>query len=214
MNSKFLKEITFGERGDFVFWIAEGLPILLWMFLLKKYYLDPGKYVKDSWLINALLLVPILGVGYNIFMAFKNPGPTLPRAWDFCMYSKVAPKDKEKGVVAYYDYDCYYGQNADMSKSFKTFAERLYYINYILFFVVIIVQEHYKNTTRKIKFPRALINLLCIAGILGVVGSLIPLFTGTAIPTYISLKFFTGIIWMSSSLLAIFLVDMYRFVNA
>jgi len=213
MSGEFLKQITYGERGDFIFWIAEGLPIFLWIFLIQKYYLAHGEYFKDSWVINALLLLPVMGIVYNIYMAVRTPGPTLPRAWDFCMYSKVAPKDKERGVVAYYDYDCYYGQNEDMRKSFQTFADRLYYINYILFFIIIIVQEHYKNAARKVKFPRSLINLLCIAGLLGVVGALIPLFTGNAIPTYISLKFFSGILWMSSTLLAIFLVDMYKFVN-
>ena len=122
---------------------------------------------------------------------------------------------REKGVLAYYNYDCYYQQNQDMRSSFNTYTDRMYYINYVLFFMIIMVQEHYKTPRRgrKIKFPQGLVNLLCIAGILGVVSSLIPLFTGNAIPTYIALKFFSGILWMSCTILVIFLVDMYFFVN-
>jgi len=164
---------------------------------------------------TTLLALPVIGILINLWMSTWDAGPSVPRAWDFCLTSKVKPEDQAKGVLAYYNYDCYYQQNQDMRSSFNTYTDRMYYINYVLFFMIIMVQEHYKTPTRgrKIKFPQGLVNLLCIAGILGVVSSLIPLFTGNAIPTYIALKFFSGILWMSCTILVIFLVDMYFFVN-
>ena len=215
MSNEFFKQITWGQRGDYIFWIAEALPIFLWGFLISKYYLAHRKDFKQAWVSTTLLALPVIGILINLWMSTWDAGPSVPRAWDFCLTSKVKPEDQAKGVLAYYNYDCYYQQNQDMRSSFNTYTDRMYYINYVLFFMIIMVQEHYKTPTRgrKIKFPQGIVNLLCIAGILGVVSSLIPLFTGNAIPTYIALKFFSGILWMSCTILVIFLVDMYFFVN-
>lgn len=215
MSNEFFDQISWGQRGDYIFWTAEALPLLLWGFLISKYYLAHRKDFKHVWVSTGLLLIPVIGVVLNLWMSTWDEGPSVPRAWDFCLTSKVKPEDREKGVLAYYNYDCYYQQNQDMRSSFNTYTDRMYYINYVLFFMIIMVQEHYKTPRRgrKIKFPQGLVNLLCIAGILGVVSSLIPLFTGNAIPTYIALKFFSGVLWMSCTILIVFLVDMYFFVN-
>ena len=215
MSGEFFEQITWGQRGDYIFWIAEILPIFLWGFLIAKYYLAHRKDFDHVWISNFLLLIPVFGILLNLYMSAWDDGTSVPRAWDFCLTSKVKPEDRRKGVLAYYNYDCYYEQNKDMRSSFETYTERMYYINYVLFFMIIMVQEHYRSPKkgRKIRFPQGLVNLLCIAGLLGVVSSLIPMFTGNSIPTYIALKFFSGILWMSCTILVIFLVDMYFFVN-
>ena len=56
------------------------------------------------------------------------------------------------------------------------------------------------------------INVLGIDCILVIIGSIVPLFSSQAIWSYILLCFLSGIIWMSSTLLAIIMVNMYKYL--
>ena len=212
MQNEYFKEFTKGQKGDYIFWIASALPLVLWIFLILKYYVKKGMYKDIHPYTNFFLLMPFIGIFFNIFLSVHDAGPTLPVNWGFCLSTKIPQQEKEKGVVGLYDYTCYQQQN-ELSYSYvETYINRLYYINYILLFLVIIIQSNFRKFVGKIKRKNSiLLNLLCISALLGILGSLCPLFIESPIFTYIALRFFTSILWMSSAILIIFLLNMYSF---
>lgn len=214
MENEYFKQYTRGQGGDYIFWIAQALPLVLWVFLIKKYYYDTGMTKRNIY-VNYFTIIPFLGVAYNIYLSWKDKPPTLPATWGFCLSTDVPAHLKDHGVVGLYDFSCYRHQVNSSYSLIKSFISRLYYINYILFFIILVVQNNYfKLSGLKKKNHSVLINLICISAILGIIGSLCPLF-GQSDPiwTYIALRFFSSILWMSASMLIIFLVNLYFFTR-
>ena len=213
MNSYF-KTIRYGEHSDLIFWIAQSLPLIIWFILIKKFYYDTTLHKINPY-INYLLILPIIGIGLNIYLTTIDTIPTPPRTWDFCLDTNISQEQKRKGIVGFYNYKCYHQQYSNSLSVVTTYIDRLYYINYILFFIILIVQNNYviKMIGRNKKIHSAFVNLLGISSILGVIGSIIPLFLGVPIWTYLILRFLSSILWMSSTILIIFLIHLFLFVN-
>ena len=215
MENEYFKEFTYGQKGDYIFWIASAAPLLLWIFLIFKYYFKRNMYRDVHPYTNVFLLMPFIGVFYNIYTSvYNSQAPTMPINWNFCLSTNVPPEAKKNGAVGFYNFSCYNRQSNLAYRYVETYINRMYYINYVLLFLVIIIQTNFANMVGKIKKKHStLLNLLCISALLGIVGSLCPLFSETPIFTYIALRFFSTILWMSSSILTIFLINLYDFTQ-
>ena len=213
MQNEYFKQFKKGQKGDYIFWVSSALPLLLWIFLILKYYIKKDMYKDIHAYTNIFLIMPFIGIFFNIFLSIHNStAPTMPVDWGFCLSTDIPQEETEKGVVGLYDYTCYSQQIALAYSYVETYISRLYYINYILLFLVIIIQSNFRKFVGKIKRKNSiLLNLLCISALLGILGSLCPLFIESPIFTYIALRFFTSILWMSSAILIIFLLNMYSF---
>ena len=209
--SKYFLPVSNIQGGDSIFWSAQLAPLFIWGVLVYRYYYIPEHHHENP-ITNLMLFVPVLGVLYNIYLAYNHKGPSPPRSWNFCLKTKVKPEDKKKGVVGYFDYTCHNDHSTIMSGRNAENTKSLYYLNYIIFFVVLVIQsvDTKKGISRE-NFP-LLINVLGIDCILVIIVSIVPLFSSQAIWSYILLCFLSGIIWMSSTLLAIIMVNMYKYL--
>ena len=209
--SKYFLPVSNIQGGDSIFWSAQLAPLFIWGVLVYRYYYIPEHHHENP-ITNLMLFVPVLGVLYNIYLAYNHKGPSPPRSWNFCLKTKVKPEDKKKGVVGYFDYTCHNDHSTIMSGRNAEYTKSLYYLNYLIFFVVLGIQsvDTKKGISRE-NFP-LLINVLGIDCILVIIGSIVPLFSSQAIWSYILLCFLSGIIWMSSTLLAIIMVNMYKYL--
>ena len=209
--SKYFLPVSNIQGGDSIFWSAQLAPLLIWGVLVYRYYYIPERHHENP-ITNLMLFVPVLGVLYNIYLAYDHKGPSPPRSWNFCLKTKVKPEDKKKGVVGYFDYTCLNDHGTIMSGRNAEYTKILYYLNYLIFFVVLVIQsvDTKKGISRE-NFP-LLINVLGIDCILVIIGSIVPLFSSQAIWSYILLCFLSGIIWMSSTLLVIIMVNMYKYL--
>ena len=99
MSGEFFEQITWGQRGDYIFWIAEILPIFLWGFLIAKYYLAHRKDFEHVWISNFLLLIPVFGILLNLYMSTWDDGPSVPRAWDFLSNIQGKTRRSKEGCV-------------------------------------------------------------------------------------------------------------------
>ena len=208
--SEYFVPVTDIQGGDVVFWVAQSFSLFIWVFLIYRYYYLPSSYVHNT-LVNVLFFIPVIGMLYNVLLGFNHYGPSPPRSWNFCLETNVEEKNKKKGVVGYLDYTCLYDHVNSITGDNKEFTSRLYYLNYLLFFVILVIQSAYSAKMFS-KTRSSLINLLCMDCILVIIGSIIPLFAGSPILSYIVLCFLSGVIWMSSTLLLIIMVNMYRFL--
>ena len=209
--SKYFLPVSNIQGGDSIFWSAQLAPLLIWGVLVYRYYYIPEHHHENP-ITNVMLFVPVLGVLYNIYLAYNHKGPSPPRSWNFCLKTKVKAEDKKKGVVGYFDYTCLNDHGTIMSGRNAEYTKILYYLNYLIFFVVLVIQsvDTKKGISRE-NFP-LLINVLGIDCILVIIGSIVPLFSSQAIWSYILLCFLSGIIWMSSTLLVIIMVNMYKYL--
>jgi len=209
--SKYFLPVSNIQGGDSIFWAAQFAPLLLWGVLVYRYYYIPEHHHENP-ITNSMLFIPVLGVLYNIYLAYNHTGPSPPRSWNFCLKTKVKAEDKKKGVVGYFDYTCLNDHGTIMSGRNAEYTKILYYLNYLIFFVVLVIQsvDTKKGISRE-NFP-LLINVLGIDCILVIIGSIVPLFSSQAIWSYILLCFLSGIIWMSSTLLVIIMVNMYKYL--
>ena len=209
--SKYFLPVSNIQGGDSIFWSAQLAPLLIWGVLVYRYYYIPEHHHENP-ITNVMLFVPVLGVLYNIYLAYNHKGPSPPRSWNFCLKTKVKPEDKKKGVVGYFDYTCLNDHGTIMSGRNAEYTKILYYLNYLIFFVVLVIQsvDTKKGISRE-NFP-LLINVLGIDCILVIIGSIVPLFSSQAVWSYILLCFLSGIIWMSSTLLVIIMVNMYKYL--
>ena len=206
MNTYF-KEITFGQGGDFLYWIASILPLFLWTFLIDKYKLYNPKKNKSAY----LLWVPYIAIGFEIYTSWKAKGPTPPTHWNLCLSRKVAPKDKKKGVLGYIDYKCKREQNNTNNSLTKSESSRFYYVNYLLFFMVLIIQNFHSEIWRSPTGKR-LVNILCISVILEIVGVLPVLFIGQNIWSILLLRIGSSALWQVLTLLMLFLIEFYIYI--
>ena len=209
--SKYFLPVSNIQGGDSIFWSAQLAPLFIWGVLVYRYYYIPEHHHENP-ITNLMLFVPVLGVLYNIYLAYNHKGPSPPRSWNFCLKTKVKPEDKKKGVVGYFDYTCLNDHGTIMSGRNAEYTKSLYYLNYLIFFVVLVIQsvDTKKGISRE-NFA-LLINVLGIDCILVIIGSIVPLFSSQAIWSYILLCFLSGIIWMSSTLLVIIMVNMYKYL--
>ncbi len=209
--SKYFLPVSNIQGGDSIFWAAQFAPLLLWGVLVYRYYYIPEHHQNNP-ITNSMLFIPVLGVLYNIYLAYNHKGPSPPRSWNFCLKTKVKAEDKKKGVVGYFDYSCLNDHDTIMDERNIQYTETLYYLNYLIFFVVLVIQsvDTKKGISRE-NFP-LLINVLGIDCILVIIGSIVPLFSSQAVWSYILLCFLSGIIWMSSTLLVIIMVNMYKYL--
>ena len=198
------------QGGDNIFWIAQLSSLLIWSVLIYRYYYLPQHHQNNP-ITNILLFIPVLGLLYNVYLGYNHKGPSPPRSWNFCLDTKVTPKDKDKGVVGYFDYTCLSNHLDSMVSDNGAFTKRLYYLNYLLFFVILVIESAYSSKMFS-KTKSMLINLLGMDCILVIIGSIVPLFSGSPIWSYIILSFLSGILWMSSALLLIIMVDMYKYL--
>ena len=198
------------QGGNNIFWIANGCSLVVWGVLVYKYYYVPEHHKKNP-INNALLLLPVIGIMYNLYLSVWAKGVSPPRNWNMCLDVDVKEEDKEKGIVGYYDYTCLNAHTSGEISTAALFSKRMYYLNYLVFFIILIIQSAY---TKKIfsKTHSVLINLLCMDCILVIIGSTIPLFSGNPTWGYIVICFLSGIIWMSSTLLIIMMVNMYKYM--
>jgi len=198
------------QGGDSIFWAAQLMSLIVWGALVYRFYYLPSHHINNP-ITNMLLLVPIVGSFYNVYLAYSHAGPSPPRSWNFCLNTEVKPKDKKTGVVGYFDYTCYSKHIESITSDNSEFTLRLYYLNYLLFFVILVIESAYSSEMFS-KTKSVLINLLCMDCILVILGSIVPLFAGAPIWSYIVLCFLSGITWMSSTLLLIIMIDMMRYL--
>ena len=199
------------QGGDSIFWAAQLMSLIVWGALVYRFYYLPSYYI-DNPINNILLFVPIIGSFYNVYLAYSHAGPSPPRSWNFCLNTEVKPKDKKMGIVGYFDYTCYSKHIESITSDNSEFTLRLYYLNYLLFFVILVIQSaDYKKSISSDNFPM-LINVLGMDCLLVILGSVVPLFAGAPIWSYIALCFLSGITWMSSTLLLIIMANMYKFL--
>ena len=152
MENVYFKEFTYGQKGDYIFWIATAAPLLLWIFLIFKYYFKRDMYKDVHPYTNIFLLLPFVGVFYNIFTSvYNSEAPTMPINWDFCLSTNVPEEEKRKGAVGFYNFTCYNRQSNLAYRYVETYINRMYYINYILLFLVIIIQTNFSDMVSKIK---------------------------------------------------------------
>jgi len=198
------------QGGNNIFWISNGASIVVWVILVYKYYYLPEHH-KNNPITNILLFLPVIGIMYNVYLDIWAKGVSPPRTWKMCLDVDVKEEDKEKGVVGYFDYTCLNDHTTERMKGNTIFSTRMYYLNYLVFFIILVIQSAY---TKKIfsKTKSILINLLCMDCILVIIGSIIPLFSGSPIWGYLILSFLSGTIWMSSTLLLIMMVNMYKYM--
>jgi hypothetical protein len=209
--SKYFVPVSDIQGGDSVFWCAQLAPLIMWGILVYRYYYIPQHHQNNP-ITNFLLFIPVLGLLYNVYLGYNHKGPSPPRSWNFCLDTKVKSKDKDKGVVGYFDYSCLYNHETDMDSNNAEYTKRLYYLNYILFFVVLVIQSaDSKKSISTENFPM-LINVLGMDCLLVIIGSIVPLFSSSPLWSYIILCFLSGVIWMSSTLLLIIMVNMYKYL--
>ena len=209
MNEYFVP-ISDIQGGNNIFWVANGASLLIWVGLVYRYYYLPEHH-KNNPITNILLFFPVIGIIYNVYLDIWSKGVSPPRTWNMCLDIDIKEEDKEKGVVGYFDYTCLNNHTKSEAETNKTFSTRMYYLNYLVFFIILVIQSAY---TKQIfsKTQSGLINLLCMDCILVIIGSIVPLFSGNPIWGYIILSFLSGIIWMSSTLLLIMMVNMYKYM--
>ena len=210
MNKYFIP-VSSIQGGDSIFWIAELISIVLWLLLVYRFYYIPEHHQNNP-ITNTLIFIPVLGLLYNIYIGYSDKGLTPPRSWDFCLKTKVKPKDKKKGVVGYFDYSCLSDHVDSMDKRNAEYTKRLYYLNYLIFFVVLVIQSADSRMNLSKENMPLLINVLGMDCILVIIGSIVPLFFSQPLWSDIVLRFLSGIIWMSSTLLLIIMVNMYKYI--
>ena len=208
--SEYFVPVSDIEGGDGIFWLARLSSLLVWAVLIYRYYYLPQHH-RDNPITNLILAIPILGIIYNIYLDYQNDGPSPPRTWNFCLDTNIKSKDKKAGIVGYFDYTCLNKHVKDIVNNNAEFTKRLYYLNYLLFFVILVIESAYSSKMFS-KTRSTLINLLGMDCILVIIGSVIPLFAGAPIWSYIALCFLSGITWMSSALLLIIMIDMYKYL--
>ena len=216
MGSNYFQNLPFETNGSIFFYIAETLPLIIWVLVFKYFYYDVGLHQQNPY-TNILLVIPFIGVFYNIYLSVSTPGLTLPLKWKGCVNTKVESHEKDQGILGHYDYSCLNAHQLDNEKKASDLNARFYYVSYILFFIILLFQGNYFKLIGKrdalIKQASAkkgaLVNLICISGIFGILGSMAPLFMNGNIWTLMTLKFLSSVIWMSVTLLIIVLLDMY-----
>ena len=206
MNT-YLKEITFGQGGDFIYWTATFIPLLLWIFLIDKYKLYNPKKNKIAY----LLWIPFITTFYDIYTSWKAKGSTPPSHWNLCLSRKVAPEEKKKGVLAYMDYSCYREQGDLNNVLTKAIGSRFYYVNYLLFFMVLIIQNYHQEIWYTITGKR-LVNILCISVIIQLIGVLPVLVVGENIWSIAILRTGSSALWQVLTLLMVFLIEFYIYI--
>ena len=133
-TSDYFYQFKAGNKGNWMFWLAELLPLFLWIYILFANDFQIPKISKSQKQISKFILcIPFLGVFFNIFLSWRLKGPTPPREWDFCLNTDISERNLQKGVVGSFDYTCYYNHVADQQSRNQAYANRLFYIFIIKF---------------------------------------------------------------------------------
>ncbi len=91
--SKYFLPVSNIQGGDSIFWSAQLAPLLIWGVLVYRYYYIPEHHHENP-ITNVMLFVPVLGVLYNIYLAYNHKGPSPPRSWNFCARNSARPRVK------------------------------------------------------------------------------------------------------------------------
>ena len=206
MKSDYFYTIKKGQGGDFILWAAEIFPIFIWFILINKYYF----YVRQESIISkCIVLIPVIAVIINVTMGYFDKGISVPLAWTKGCLEKKEDKD---GLLGFLDFKCWSNDSIAVRGLAHGLSNRFFYINYILFFIILLIQDYYADIWKS-QHHTTLINLLCISSVFGIIGSTIPLFTGSHLYTVIALKFFSTVLWMSITMLILFFLHLYRYVS-
>jgi len=188
------------KNADLLFQITSLFPLVIWIwfgFALLK-HIVPTKS-KVGMRISKTIAFPLFYLHIIVFLLWSLPivlslrglyyatfvdakgdstyDPTsasLPPGYGYCLSEKVKQEDREKGVVAYWNYKCESQNNDLTSNAGMALLNRFYYINYAIFLIVLLV---YNAVTKFNVLNNKFILLnIRVALLLGVLGCLIPVF--------------------------------------
>ena len=175
MTNDYILKVKYGKL---IFWIPFVAPLLLWVFLLYKFFNFSSVFQKLKKQISfnqiGLLcsaLLPFLYVFSNLFYVYKKQN-FYP--WSACLSLVNLPKNLiNKGVLGVYDYKCEATQIKLIHNNINSIINRFYYINSGLFLLIIMI---YNNTKKQIFNNQMLADWSLICLFIGILGTILVVF--------------------------------------
>uniref|UniRef100_A0A6C0KG74 Uncharacterized protein n=1 Tax=viral metagenome TaxID=1070528 RepID=A0A6C0KG74_9ZZZZ len=189
------------------------IPLIIWLFIIKYFIWtkDVISFIPMNILLS-ILVIPFIVIIYNYYtLTIKNGTDSLPSTFGNCNDNNIPEAEKYKGVRYYYNLDCV-SNNLQVTYNYaKLLNMRSYYINYIIFFMIMIISNpwirFFKDTLLKRPYIVQWLSLSMILNILCYIPTLLTNYTVESIGFY---KIFSGLLNINLSLLILIMVVLYR----
>lgn len=189
------------------------IPLIIWIFIIK-YFIWTKEVISfiPMHTLIPILVIPFIVVIYNYYtLLIKNGTDSLPSTFGNCNDDNISEAERYKGVRNYYNLDCI-SNNLQITYDYaKLLNTRSYYINYIIFFMIMIISNpwirFFKDTLIKRHYIVQWLSLSMILNILGYIPTLLTNYPIESISFY---KIFSGLLNINLSLLILIMIALYK----
>ena len=186
-------------------------PLVFWIYIIFKYYYPYYKnYAKSPSIILFIVLIPFLTVftefilNKDLFLTNKTSVPSL---WSYCLTLIDQNKNKNKDVLAIWNYNCARNQVENIRGIASQLQTKFFYLNMSLFLLILIFNNFSK--TQHTKMNSTHITFTMIALLMGTIGSTIRSFTTGYYWSMLVLMFMSTIFNMNISAFLIVIYSLF-----
>ena len=182
------------------------IPLLAWTWIIRKYLLIDKRFTGAFGTVP-LLLFPYLIIIYNWYTVAKNKGVSMTPSWGYCNDVDPPSHMKDSGVVNVLDVECSVNDNDVAVQQGQLIANRFYYINYVILFVIVIV---YNNISHVFDKNKRLLKIIALAAGLSMFGSIASLFSDAGVYSMFIQRFVAGFLNMNIAVVLMLLVYIFH----
>ena len=198
--------IRYIKHYDLIISIILLFPIVVWTWIIWKYLLIDKHYTGAFGTIP-LLMFPYILILYNWYTVVRSKGLNLMSTWGYCNNVDPPPHIKKHGIVNILDVDCAMNDNKVAEQQGQLIANRFYYINYVILFVIVIV---YNNISHVFAKNKKLLKIIALAAGLSIFGSIVSLFSDSGGYSMVIQRFVSGFLNMNIAVVIILLVYIFH----
>lgn len=192
----YIRELPFGQ---YIMPVTHFLTLLVWIYISYTFVINKNMQNKYSY-INLILLIPVFIICYNSYNLLVDDG--FPSQWPFCLKKDLNINQTQEHVIGIYDLHCDRQKNIYTDSIKNKIINSFYYINYILFMIVLLVHN---NIQKKVESTEIL-QIISLAVLLGVLGTTLYNFSDYPSATILFYNIQSALLTMNITLLIIVLV--------
>jgi hypothetical protein len=181
------------------------IPSLVWTLIVWNYLLIDKQFIGAFGTLPIILFPYLINI-YNWYTVIKTEGISMSPRWGYCISDNTPEHMKRNGVVALLDVDCANNNNSVVIEQGEIIADRFYYINYIILFVIIIVY----NTINHVFKNKKVLKVIATAAGLSFFGSLSSMFSNSGMYSIIFQRFTTSFLNMNIAVVFFLLVYIFH----
>jgi hypothetical protein len=166
MDTNYLRKINY---KIFILVIGYLIPIVIWSMVIWKFLY--GTYFTSIFSLPGLVsLVPIFIIFYNIYILYSTK-TGLNFLVNACFDRNISEKQDEQGIIATGNISCANQMNLYIATHNHALTKYYYYISYLLFLMLLIIQYAKHDTQKTVK-------IMCLCWIISIIGMMTSVFFG------------------------------------